>query len=86
MAAAFAILAGMAAPAVAGSYSLAGRFKGPDGGYDYISFDPAHGRVYVGRTDGVLSLDPATGTVIGHLASAQHSHAVLPLPERYNAP
>ncbi|HEX4182176.1 MAG TPA: YncE family protein [Caulobacteraceae bacterium] len=68
-----------AASFAADGYSLTERFKGPDGGFDFISFDPVRGRVYVSRTDGVTALDVATGTVTGRLAPAQHSHAVLPL-------
>jgi DNA-binding beta-propeller fold protein YncE len=73
-------LASASAPSFAADgYSLTERFKAPDGGFDYISFDPVRRRVYVGRTDGVTALDLATGTVTGRLAPSQHSHAVLPL-------
>jgi DNA-binding beta-propeller fold protein YncE len=73
-------LATAAAPSLAADgYSLTERFKGPDGGFDYISFDPVRRHVYVGRTDGVTALDLATGTVTSRLAPAQHAHAVLPL-------
>lgn len=68
-----------AAQTTAPTYSVTDRFKGPDGGYDYVHFDPAMKRAYVGRTDGVLALDVATGTVNGHLALATHAHAVLPV-------
>ena len=77
-----ALVAAAVSPALAqtpAAYSLSDRFKGPDGGYDYIHFDPAMKRAYVGRTDGVLALDTATGTVNGHLAPAVHAHAVLPI-------
>ena len=61
------------------AYSLTERFKGPDGGYDYIHFDPAMKRAYVGRTAGALALNTASGAVTGHLAPAVHAHAVLPI-------
>jgi YVTN family beta-propeller protein len=35
---------------------------GPDGGYDYASVDPESGRVFVGRSYGVMVHDPRTGT------------------------
>jgi DNA-binding beta-propeller fold protein YncE len=63
------------------SYSLAGRIKGPDGGFDYASFDPTHRRVYVSRTGGVLALDVDSGVVTGHLTDAQKTHESLPLDD-----
>ncbi len=68
-----------AAPQPVASYGLVERIKVPDGGFDFVSFDPVLHRVYVSRSDGVLALDVRSGAVAGHLAAAQHSHAVLPL-------
>jgi YVTN family beta-propeller protein len=71
--------AAMAQAQPAPAYAVVERIKGPDGGFDYVNFDPALGRVYVSRTDGALALDVRTGVVTGHLAPAQRSHAALPV-------
>jgi DNA-binding beta-propeller fold protein YncE len=63
------------------AYSLTDRIKGPDAGFDYASFDPAHRRVYVSRTGGVLALDVDSGVVTGHLTDAQKTHESLPLDD-----
>jgi hypothetical protein len=80
LSAAFAVAAApfaLAQPAP--SYSVVDRIKGPDAGFDYASFDPAHRRVYVSRTGGVLALDVDSGVVTGHLTDAQKTHESLPL-------
>jgi DNA-binding beta-propeller fold protein YncE len=77
-----AALLGAALPATAQtspSYGVTQRIKGPDGGWDYASFDPVRGRVYVSRAGGVTALDVASGLVTGHLADAQRAHAVVPI-------
>jgi DNA-binding beta-propeller fold protein YncE len=77
-------LAGAAALAQAQpapAYAVVDRIKGPDGGFDYVNFDPILGRIYISRTDGALALDVKTNAVNGHLAPAQHSHAALPVDE-----
>jgi DNA-binding beta-propeller fold protein YncE len=81
---AFAALAGvtgLAAPASAAppSYALAGKVSGPDGGWDYSTFDPAARRLYVARSDGVTALDVDTLTLTGHLTDGQSTHKVVPL-------
>jgi DNA-binding beta-propeller fold protein YncE len=65
--------------ASASTYSVTERIKVPDGGYDYVSFDPVHRRIYVSRTGGVLALDVDSKTVTGHLTDAQRTHRSLPL-------
>jgi DNA-binding beta-propeller fold protein YncE len=71
--------ASLAAAQTPAAYSLVDRIKGPDGGFDYASFDPVHRRVYVSRVGGVTALDVDTGVVTGHLADAQRTHESLPL-------
>jgi YVTN family beta-propeller protein len=77
------VAAGLTASAAtaqaAPAYSLTERIKGPDGGFDYASFDPVHRRVYVSRTGGVLALDVDSGVVTAHLTDAQKTHESLPL-------
>ena len=47
--------AAIAAPA----YTLTDHLKLADGGWDYTSFDPAHGRVFISRNGGVTVVDRA---------------------------
>lgn len=63
------------------SYAVAGKVSGPDGGWDYGTFDPALRRFYVARSDGVTALDVDTLTLIGHLADGQSTHKVVPLKD-----
>jgi DNA-binding beta-propeller fold protein YncE len=77
--AAAAVAAGAAPAQTPPTYGVIGRIAAPDGGFDYASFDPAHRRVYVSRTGGVLALDVDTRQVVGHLADAQKAHESLPL-------
>jgi YVTN family beta-propeller protein len=72
---------GLAAAAAdpAPTYAVTDRIKAPDGGWDYVSFDPAHRRLYVSRTGGVLALDVDSGLINPHLTDAQKTHESLPL-------
>ena len=49
---ALAFSAAFAVPASAADYKIVDRIKLPDGGWDYITSDPEHGRIYRTRTDG----------------------------------
>ncbi len=53
---------------------------GADGGWDYASFDPVRRRVYVSRTDGVMTIDADTGAANPHFADGARVHAVVVLP------
>lgn len=54
--------------------------SGPDGGWDYVSVDPAIHRLYVARGYGIMAVDLASDTVTPVFAKGQHVHGVLPLP------
>ena len=69
-----------AAPAPAPTYAVSGKIAGPDGGWDYVSFDPTHRKIYVSRTDGVMALDVDSGVVTPHLADGKRTHEPLVLP------
>jgi len=58
------------------------RIAGPDGGWDYASFDPGRKRVYVAHGSNVMMIDAETGAVKADFASGDHLHAVLPIPGR----
>ncbi len=75
--AAAALIAGGAA---ADPLHVVQRIAGPDGGWDYASFDAAHGRVYVAHTDKVLALDVKSGKLDTDFAAGDHLHAVVPVP------
>jgi DNA-binding beta-propeller fold protein YncE len=76
VAAALATTAG-AAPA---SYAVTDRLKMTDGGWDYASFDPVHGRVFISRSGGVTVIDVAAKTVgLLPIAGAGRMHESLPL-------
>ncbi len=76
------LLAALAAALLAtsaGAQAVVQRIAVPDGGWDYVSFDPASHRVFVGRSDGVLTVDTATRTVVPRLVAATRTHAALAL-------
>ncbi len=56
------------------------RIPGPDGGWDYASFDPVRRRVYVAHGDRVMLIDADTGKVTADFAKGDHLHAVVPVP------
>ncbi len=56
------------------------RIAGPDGGWDYASFDAARRRVYVAHGMQVTAIDADTGAVTASFASGNHLHAVTPIP------
>ncbi len=59
--------------------SVTKRFAVPDGGWDYVSFDAASHRVFIGRSDGVLTIDVTSGAVTPQLTPATRTHAALAL-------
>ena len=70
-----------AAPApTAPTMEVSARLVGPDGGWDYVSYDAGRRRMYVTRTNGVLSIDLASGQVNGHFADGQRTHGVVVIP------
>lgn len=71
-----AAVAGAAGAKEAG-YSVVDKIAGPDGGYDYISVDSAKQRVFVGRNDGVMTIDLASRKVTPAFVPGQGVAAVL---------
>ena len=66
--------------AAAPAYAVVDRIKGPDGGWDYASFDPARRRLYVARSSGAMAVDVDTGKVTPGLSKTQRGHSALPVP------
>ena len=60
-------------------YALETSWAGPDGGWDFSSFDSIHRRFYVARSDGVTAVDVDTGQVTPHLLPASRTHAAIPV-------
>lgn len=56
------------------------KIAGPDGGWDYASFDPVRRRIYVAHQTVVMAIDIDTGKVNGAFAQGNHLHAVTPVP------
>ena len=48
-------------PAGGSGLRVVSKIAGPDGGWDYASFDPAHRRLYVAHSTVVLALDADSG-------------------------
>jgi DNA-binding beta-propeller fold protein YncE len=85
------LAAALAAPAFVGSATAAdaahptglhvvGRIAGPDGSWDYASFDPARRRVYVTHGDVVIAIDADSGKLDPAFAKGSHLHAAVPVP------
>ncbi|HLI65267.1 MAG TPA: hypothetical protein VKU90_02790 [Caulobacteraceae bacterium] len=82
-AAAASMLLGLAPSAQAADpppYKVIQRVAGPDGGWDYASFDAARGRVYIAHGTQVLSLDVRTNKLDPDFAKGDRLHAVVPVP------
>jgi DNA-binding beta-propeller fold protein YncE len=56
------------------------RIAGPDGGWDYSSFDPSSRTLYVARSTEVLAINVDTRAVGKSLALGEHLHAAVPVP------
>lgn len=68
-----------AGAAPAARYHIVDRIPGPDGGWDYASYDPARDRVLVARTAAVTAVDLKTRAVNGAFAAAARGHAAFPV-------
>ena len=72
------VAAAQSAPASdAHGFSIQARYAGPDGGWDFSSFDPVHRRLYVSRSDGVTALDVDSGQVTPKLVPGAGTHIAL---------
>ncbi|MBB6093735.1 YVTN family beta-propeller protein [Povalibacter uvarum] len=84
-AAAFAALVVACAPectfaAEGAQYKVVDTFRGPDGGYDYVSVDSAAQRVFIARKYGVMAIDLKDRKVIPELIKGNDVSAVLIIP------
>ena len=77
---AFVPVVATAAPSPRDQLRVVQRIDGPDGNWDYASFDAARGRVYVADGDAVLALNVKTGVLNADFAKGDHLHAIVPVP------
>jgi DNA-binding beta-propeller fold protein YncE len=49
---------------------------GGEGGWDYLAFDPASGRLYISRATHVIVLDAASGKVVGDIPDTAGVHGI----------
>ena len=56
------------------------RIPGADGGWDYASVDAAGNRLFVSRSDGVMTVDLATGKVTSQFVAGGKVHASFVIP------
>src|ERR1700738_3550162 len=75
----------IAAPAAghAQSFKVAKYNIGGDGGTDYVTAEPATGRVFVSRGTHVMVVDANTGRVLGDILNTPRTHGIG-LAARYN--
>src|SRR5437879_1433345 len=67
------------AAARAAEYKIVDHIRVADGGFDYATFDPAAGRVYMPRGAFTTVIDAKSATV-SQMASAVGDHIALPVP------
>ena len=53
---------------------------GGEGGFDYLTADPANGRVFVSRGTHIMVVDGVTGKVLGDIPGLQRTHGALLVP------
>ena len=75
----------LAAPAMAAaqSFTVHKYTTGGEGGTDYLTADPASGRVFVSRGTHVMVVDGATGKVIGDIPDTPRTHGIA-LAHKWN--
>ena len=72
----------IAAPALAADIGMtvSKRIAGADGGWDYVNVSADGKTLLIARTDGVMTLDLATGAVNPHLVAAGRTHGAVTVP------
>jgi len=72
------VIAAMLLPAAlaAQSFKIEKFNIGGEGGTDYLTADPATGRIYISRATHVMIVDQATGKVIGDIPDTPRVHGI----------
>jgi DNA-binding beta-propeller fold protein YncE len=64
-------------PAAAQDYHVAETFKlGGDGGWDYLALDAPTNRLFIGRDDRVMVVDPVAGKLLAEIRGLDRAHGV----------
>jgi DNA-binding beta-propeller fold protein YncE len=61
-------------------YQVVDRIPGPDGPWDYLRVDEAHGRVLIPRGTAVMAVDTVTKQITTGMTPGGRQHLALPLP------
>ena len=71
------LFAVLLAASMAVNYHLAAtHMLGGDGGWDYLSFDPATKHLFISRSSHVMVVDPEAGTVVGDIPNTPGVHGI----------
>jgi len=71
-----------AAVFAASGYRLLKKIQlGGEGGWDYLTFDPDSGRLFISRATHVMVLDAASGKVVGDIPDTAGVHGIALAPE-----
>jgi len=68
------------APAGASGLEVVAHIAGPDGRWDYASFDPTRRRIYVTHGATLMAIDVDSGKVTPDFAAGQGLHSAVPVP------
>lgn len=68
-----------AADSAPATLAVVARIPAGDGSWDFANVDPANGKLYVARGDGITAVDLTKGKVVDRLAPANRGHQVLVL-------
>src|SRR3954471_3268241 len=76
------VITGLLLPALLSAQSFkTEKFNiGGDGGTDYLTVDPATGRVYISRATHVMVVDQATGKIVGDIPETPRVHGIALAP------
>ncbi|RCS29612.1 YncE family protein [Rhodanobacter denitrificans] len=80
------LAAGISASAQAGSatgsdWAVTQRYAvGGEGGWDYLTLDPASHRLFIARDDRVMVVDAHSGKLLAQIPGMRHAHGIALLP------
>lgn len=53
---------------------------GGEGGWDYLTYDPDSGRLFISRATHVIVVDPASGKIVGNIPDTPGVHGIALVP------
>ncbi|MEO8999711.1 MAG: YncE family protein [Rhodanobacter sp.] len=73
-----------ATPAAVPVYAVTAQHAlGGDGGWDYLSLDPAAHHLFIARNDRVMVVDTTSGKLLAEIPGMQHAHGVALMPAQH---